>query len=146
MTHSFPTRRSSELYLKGKPATFEVTVTEVKTPKEAKADDEFAISLGLEGVDQLRELLKGQVEQELNGLTRTHMKRKLLDQPAATHDFDVPPSMVEAEFSQLWQQLLHEASHADEVAAATDELAAERSEGRGGGKGSVWQESTGGWP
>src|SRR3546814_12022236 len=80
MTHSFPTRRSSELYLKGKPATFEVTVTEVKTPKEAKADDEFAISLGLEGIDKLRELLKGQVEQELNGLTRTHLKRKLLDQ------------------------------------------------------------------
>src|SRR3546814_7515680 len=97
MTHSFPTRRSSELYLKGKPATFEVTVTEVKTPKEAKADDEFAISLGLEGIDKLRELLKGQVEQELNGLTRTHLKRKLLDQLAASHDFDVPPSMVEAE-------------------------------------------------
>src|SRR3546814_4552893 len=62
-------------YLKGKAATFDVKVTEVKSHKEAKADDDFAKSLGLEGVDQLRELLKGQVEQELNGLTRTPMKR-----------------------------------------------------------------------
>src|SRR3546814_11297520 len=64
--------------------------------------------------------------QELNGLTRTHMKRKLLDQLAATHDFDVPPSMVEAEFSQIWQQLLHEASHEADVEAAKAEMEAER--------------------
>src|SRR3546814_776677 len=117
-------------YLKGKAATFDVKVTEVKAPKEAKADDDFAKSLGLEGVDQLRELLKGQVEQELNGLTHTHMKRKLLDQLAATHDFDVPPSMVEAGFSQIWQQLLHEAGHEDDVEAAKAELEAEREDYR----------------
>ena len=52
-----------------------------------KADDDFAKSMGLEGIDQLRELLKGQVEQELNGLTRTHMKRQLLDQLAAAPRF-----------------------------------------------------------
>src|SRR3546814_17388034 len=83
----------------------------------SKADDDFAKSLGLEGVDQLRELLKGQVEQELNGLTRTHMKRKLLDQLAATHDFDVPPSLVDAEFSQLWQQPLPAPRH--DIVSAT---------------------------
>jgi trigger factor len=53
-------------YLKGKPATFEVKVTAVKTPKEAVADEEFAKSLGLESLQQLRDLLKGQVEGELN--------------------------------------------------------------------------------
>jgi trigger factor len=35
-------------------------------------------------LNSFRELLKGQIEQELNGLTRTHMKRKLLDQLAAS--------------------------------------------------------------
>ena len=96
--------------LKGKDATFDVVIGEVQKPKEAKADDEMAKSMGLEGLDQLKELLKGQIEQELNGLTRTHMKRKLLDQLAADHDFEVPPTMVEAEFSQIWQQLEQEAS------------------------------------
>ena len=69
--------------LKGKDATFDVVIGEVQTAKASKADDEMAKAMGLEGLDQLKELLKGQVEQELNGLTRTHMKRKLLDQLAA---------------------------------------------------------------
>ena len=87
-----------------------------------KADDDFAKSMGLEGIGQLRDLMKGQVEQELNGLTRTHMKRQLLDQLAAAHDFPVPESMVEAEFDQIWQQLEHEASHEEDPAAARAEM------------------------
>jgi trigger factor len=115
-------------YLKGQAATFEVTVNEVQKPKEAQANDDFAKSLGLESLEQLRGLLKGQVEQELNGLTRTHMKRKLLDQLAAAHDFPVPPSMVEAEFQQIWQQLEHEASHEADPEAARAEMEGERGE------------------
>jgi len=114
--------------LKGKDATFEVKVTELKVPKDTVADEAFAKSLGLEGLDQLRGLLKGQIEQELNGLTRTHMKRKLLDQLAANHDFPVPPTMVEAEFSQIWQQLEHEASHEEDTAAALAEMEKDRAD------------------
>ena len=116
--------------LKGKPATFDIVVNEIRTPKEARADDEFAKGLGLEGIDQLRELMKGQVEQELNGLTRTHMKRKLLDQLAATHDFAVPVTMVEAEFEQIWRQLEHEASHEADPEAARADMEKERDDYR----------------
>jgi trigger factor len=56
------------------------------------------------------------------------MKRKLLDQLAAGHDFEVPPSMVEAEFSQIWDQLQHEAEHEADVDAAKAELEAERAD------------------
>ncbi|HEY0111673.1 MAG TPA: trigger factor [Allosphingosinicella sp.] len=117
-------------YLKGREAVFEVTVGEVQKPRDTAVDDAFAQSMGLEGLGQLRELLKGQVEQELNGLTRTHMKRKLLDQLAAAHDFEVPPSMVEAEFAQIWQQLEHEASHEPDPEAARAEMESERGEYR----------------
>ena len=126
---TFPADYNAE-NLKGKAATFDLVITEVKTPKETKADDEFAKSLGLEGIDQLRELLKGQIEQEHNGLTRTHMKRKLLDQLAASHDFEVPPSMVEAEFEQIWRQLEHEASHEEDTEAALKEMEADRDDYR----------------
>ncbi|MEQ8744631.1 trigger factor [Parasphingorhabdus sp.] len=116
--------------LKGKDATFDVVIGEVQKPKEAKADDDMAKSMGLEGIDQLSELLKGQIEQELNGLTRTHMKRKLLDQLAASHDFEVPPSMVEAEFSQIWQQLEQEAAQEEDSDAARKEMEDEKDEYR----------------
>jgi trigger factor len=117
-------------YLKGREAVFEVTVGEVQTARSTKVDDSFAQSMGLEGIDQLRELMKGQVEQELGGLTRTHMKRKLLDALAESHDFEVPASMVEAEFAQIWQQLEQEAAQESDPEAARAEMEAERADYR----------------
>ncbi|MDO9367311.1 MAG: trigger factor [Sphingopyxis sp.] len=116
--------------LKGKPAEFAITVKELKVPAASKIDDEFAKTLGLESLDKLKELMKDQVEQELNGLTRTYMKRKLLDQLAASHDFDVPPTMVEAEFNQIWQQLEHEAGHEEDPEAAKAEIENDRDDYR----------------
>jgi trigger factor len=116
--------------LAGKAATFDLKITAVKTAAESKIDDTLATSLGLQSLEQLTGLLKGQIEQELNGLTRTHMKRKLLDQLAAGHDFEVPPSMVEAEFEQIWQQLQHEATHEEDPAAARAEMESERDDYR----------------
>ncbi len=126
---TFPEDYGAE-HLAGKAATFDVTVKSVLDADKPKLDDEFAKSLGLEGLDKLNELLKGQIEQEHNGLTRTHMKRKLLDQLAAAHDFDVPPSMVEAEFDQIWAQLQHEASHEEDPEAALKEMEAEKDDYR----------------
>ena len=112
--------------LKGKAATFDVIVKAVKVPGEFVADDAFAKQLGLESIEQLRGLMRGQLEQELAGLTRTQMKRQLLDTLAAGHDFAVPPSMVEAEFEQIWQQLTQEAGNEEDPAAALKEIEAER--------------------
>jgi trigger factor len=122
---TFPADYTSE-NLKGKAATFDIVVGEVKKPVESKADDALAKSFGLEGIDQLRELMKGQVEQELNGLSRTYMKRQLLDQLASNHDFDVPPAMVTAEFEQIWAQLEQEAARESDPEAARKEMEAER--------------------
>ena len=116
--------------LAGKPATFDLVIKAVKIAGETKIDDALAKSLGLESLEQLTGLLKGQVEQELNGLTRTHMKRKLLDQLAEGHDFPVPPSMVEAEFDQIWRQLQHETTHEADPAAALAEMEGERDDYR----------------
>jgi len=112
--------------LKGKAATFDLTIKAVKIAGETKVDEDLAKSLGLESLEQFSTLIRGQIEQELNGLTRTHMKRKLLDNLAAGHDFPVPPTMVEAEFQQIWAQLEHEATHEADPEAALKEMEAER--------------------
>ncbi|MHC9417252.1 trigger factor [Sphingomonas citri] len=116
--------------LAGQQATFDLTIKAVKTAAESAIDEELAKALGLESLDQLRGLLRGQIEQEHNQLTRTYMKRKLLDQLAEGHDFEVPPSMVEAEFNQIWQQLQHEATHEPDPQAALAEMEAERDDYR----------------
>ncbi len=91
--------------LKGKEAEFEVKVKEVKAPVEAKADDAFAERLGVENLEKLRELLKANLEQQYAGASRFKLKRALLDQLDAKHDFPLPPKMVEAEFATIWQQV-----------------------------------------
>jgi trigger factor len=116
--------------LKGKHASFAVTVKAVKIAAETKLDDEFAKSLGLTSLDQLKGLIRDQQQQELNDLTRTHMKRQLLDQLAARHDFAVPESMVEAEHQNILNQLKHEASHEEDSAAALAEIEKESAEYR----------------
>ena len=129
ITVTFPEDYPAE-NLKGKATTFEITVKAVKVPGETKIDDDFAKSLGLESLEQLKGLLRGQLEQESAGLTRTQMKRALLDLLAAGHDFDVPPSMVEAEFQQIWAQLLREAQNEEDPEAALKEIEAEKEDYR----------------
>jgi len=129
ITVTFPADYPAE-NLKGQDATFDITVKAVKVPGETKIDDDFAKSLGLESLDQLKGLLRGQLEQESAGLTRTQMKRALLDLLAAGHDFDVPPSMVEAEFQQIWAQLQREAQNEADPEAALKEIEAEKEDYR----------------
>ena len=129
ITVTFPEDYPAE-HLKGKDAQFVVVVKQVKVEGETKIDDDFAKGLGLEGLDQLKGLLRGQLEQETAGLTRTQMKRQLLDQLAAGHDFEVPAGMVEAEFEQIWAQLQQEASRDADPAKALKEIEAEKDDYR----------------
>ncbi|KUO56173.1 MAG: trigger factor [Sphingomonadales bacterium BRH_c42] len=125
ITVTFPEDYPAE-NLKGKVAEFDIKVNQVKVETETAADDDFAKSLGLESLDKLKELLRGQLEQQTAGLTRTQMKRALLDQLAAGHDFEVPEGMVNAEFEQIWAQLQQEAARETDPAAAMKEIEAEK--------------------
>ncbi|MEL6877381.1 MAG: trigger factor [Pseudomonadota bacterium] len=116
--------------LKGKEAEFDITVKQVKVETDTKIDDEFAKGLGLDDLSKLKEIMEGQLEQQTAGLTRTQMKRALLDQLAAGHDFEVPGNMVDAEFEQIWAQLQQEAAKEEDPAAALKDIEAEKDEYR----------------
>ena len=127
ITVTFPAEYQAE-HLAGKEATFDVTVKAVKVETETQIDEEFAKSLGLDSLDKLKEIMKAQLEQQTAGLTRTQMKRALLDQLAAGHSFEVPGTMVEAEFAQIWQQLQQEAANDEDPAAALKQIEDEKDE------------------
>ncbi|WP_374414847.1 trigger factor [Novosphingobium colocasiae] len=129
ITVTFPEDYPAE-NLKGKETTFDIVVHEVKAPVDTVVDEEFAKTLGFEDLGALKSLIRGQLEQETAGLTRTAMKRSLLDQLAAGHDFAVPPSMVEAEFAQIWEQLTQEAANEEDPAAALKEIEDEKDDYR----------------
>ncbi len=91
--------------LAGKDAVFDVKVKEVATATRPAVDDEFAKSLGTETVDQLKELVNAQIAREYANVSRSKLKRQLLDVLEKGHAFDLPPSLVDSEFAGIWQQL-----------------------------------------
>jgi len=94
--------------LKGKDAVFEVKVREVRMPKKAEIDEDFAKNFGLESLEQLREMMTAQIQNDHDTASRQKAKRALLDVLDEKHSFDLPPKMVEQEFQQIWAQLQQE--------------------------------------
>jgi trigger factor len=91
--------------LAGKEASFDVKVKEVAKPGELELNDETAKSLGLESIDRLREIVKGQIESQYGQMTRQKVKRELLDQLDASYKFEAPSKLVDAEFNNIWAQV-----------------------------------------
>lgn len=116
-------------HLAGKAATFDVTVKAIKAEVESKIDDEFAKRIGLESLDQLKELLKSNLNQQYAGATRFKLKRALLDVLDEGHDFALPPKMVDAEFEGIWAQVSADKDAGqlpeDDAKKSEDELKAE---------------------
>ncbi|MEX5729305.1 trigger factor [Rhodovulum iodosum] len=107
VTVSFPADYGAE-NLKGKEATFDCTIKEVRAPKPAEIDDELAKQFGAEDLAALKAQIAERLEDEYSGAARAVMKRALLDKLDETVAFDVPPSLLEAEAKQIAHQLWHE--------------------------------------
>jgi trigger factor len=91
--------------LAGKYADFDVTVKEVRRGVEAEVDESLATKLGLDSLDKLRDAARMQLTNQFGQASRAHLKRALLDALDSSHSFDLPTSMVEAEFKQIWTQV-----------------------------------------
>ena len=115
--------------LAGKPALFKVAVKELREAVPLEQNDEFAKGLGFDDLETLKKAVKDQLSRELVRHSRAKMKRQLLDKLADTHSFEVPPSMVELEFGQIWGQVEEERKRGVEDAAnkgkSDDEIKAE---------------------
>ncbi len=107
VTVSFPEEYQAE-HLAGKEALFKCTVKAVKAPKPAEIDDELAKKFGSEDLDTLKGQVRERLEAEYAGAARAVMKRELLDQLDKMVDFDLPPTMVDAEANQIAHQLWHD--------------------------------------
>ena len=94
--------------LSGKPAVFSCKVKAVKKPVPAKIDDALAEKFGAENLDALKIQITERLEAEYSGAARSIIKRKLLDVMDEIVNFDLPPSLVEAEGKQIAHQLWHE--------------------------------------
>ncbi|MEA2779130.1 MAG: trigger factor [Rhodospirillaceae bacterium] len=91
--------------LANRPAVFEVTVNELRQLIPAAIDDELAKGVGLESLDALRQRVREQLQADYDGASRARLKRQLLDKLAESHEFEMPPGLVETEFQAIWRQV-----------------------------------------
>jgi trigger factor len=99
---TFPTNYLNQ-ELAGKAAVFDVTAKSTSAPGKVTVDDEFAKSLGMESLAKLKEAVKDRIQREHAAVSRRRLKRALLDQLDSRHGFDLPPSMVDEEFQNVWK-------------------------------------------
>ncbi|HEY0292375.1 MAG TPA: trigger factor [Hansschlegelia sp.] len=101
---SFPEGYSAA-HLAGKAAEFDVTVKAVEVAAEAKIDDELAKSLGMADLAALKDAARSQIAAEFDRVSRQRVKRQVLDALDAQYAFDLPPTLVEQEFENVWRQV-----------------------------------------
>ena len=119
---TFPTEYHAA-ELAGKPATFDLTAKALEQPKAAELNDELATRIGFEGLDKLREAVSERIQAEYNQVSRMRIKRDLLDALSKAAAFEVPASMVDAEFDAIWKRIEEDlkAGRADEEDKNKDE-------------------------
>ncbi len=92
--------------LAGKEIEYTATVTAVSRKEVPEMDDEWARSLGEEEIDSV-EKLRLRVRENLGDRARYesehHLRQELLSKLIATHQFEVPETLVEYQANQLMQ-------------------------------------------
>ena len=113
--------------LAGKDAQFAVNVKAVLEAKTPEINEEFATARGFENLAALRDRIKEQMEREYGEIIRNHLKKQLFDALEENFIFDLPESMVDAEFKTIWERVQQAKAEGDEElkAKSEEELLAE---------------------
>ncbi|MBD8554608.1 trigger factor [Rhizobium sp. CFBP 8762] len=106
--------------LAGKEATFDISVKQVAAAAELEINDDLATKLGLESVDRLKDVVRGQIESQFGSMTRQKVKRQILDQLDEMYQFDTPQRLVDAEFENIWRQINTDLQQAGKTFADED--------------------------
>ena len=94
--------------LAGREAIIDVRIREIIEPVAAEIDDDLAVRLGFRDLAALRDAAEKELAEGLEEMSRTSLKRDLLDRLDVSNTFDVPPGMakmVDIEFENIIEQV-----------------------------------------
>jgi trigger factor len=91
--------------LAGKDAVFKCTIKEMHEFVDKPADDELAKKNNFENLEAMRKAVAERISQDYARISRSMIKRQLLDKLADAHKFAVPEGLVESEFNAIWQRI-----------------------------------------
>lgn len=90
----------------GKTVSFTVKVNEIHDRILPEADDDFAKDFEVEGISELREAIKEQLERLHEDEQLSSMRDQIVDDLLSKNQFDVPPSLLEKEEESLRERFL----------------------------------------
>ena len=93
-------------HLRGKPASFAVTVAAIEEPRLPAVDAEFAKAFGVEDGDleRFRKDVRGNMERELKQRLRARIKANAMDLLLETNQIDLPRVLIQQEIRALKDQ------------------------------------------
>ncbi|ENK1244689.1 trigger factor [Clostridium sporogenes] len=102
---SFPEEYGRE-DLNGKPATFEVTVKDIKIKELPALDDEFAKEVSeFDTLEELKSDIKDRMKKELSEKAKAEYEEAVVEKVAANAEIDIPKVMIEKEIDNMVKDL-----------------------------------------
>ena len=83
--------------LANKKAIFECEITNIKSPKKSKLDDNFAKSLGAKDLSDLTQKVNSQISSQYNMALNSITKKEILDKLEKNHIVEIPKNLIENE-------------------------------------------------
>jgi trigger factor len=108
---TFPEDYGAE-HLAGRPATFEMTIKEVKSKRLPELDDDLASdAAGFDTLEELREDIGRRLLEADEARAQSEFREAVLDAAVANAKIAVPDALVQGRASEMWERMLHSLSH-----------------------------------
>ena len=91
-----------------KKANFKCKILNLKKPEPVKIDDQFAKTLGAKDLNNLKELVTNQIQNQYKMNLDALSKERILDQIEKLHKIDLPDNLVQQELALISQGLKKE--------------------------------------
>ncbi|EDU39310.1 trigger factor [Clostridium sporogenes] len=102
---SFPEEYGRE-DLNGKPATFEVTIKDIKVKELPALDDEFAKEVSeFDTLEELKSDIKDRMKKELSDKAKAEYEEAVVEAVAANAEIEIPKVMIEKEIDNMVRDL-----------------------------------------
>ncbi|APF28382.1 MULTISPECIES: trigger factor [Clostridium] len=102
---SFPEEYGRE-DLNGKPATFEVTIKDIKVKELPALDDEFAKEVSeFDTLEELKSDIKDRMKKELSEKAKAEYEEAVVEAVAANAEIEIPKVMIEKEIDNMVRDL-----------------------------------------
>ncbi len=97
--------------LAGRRASLRVSVKEVKRKELPEPDDDFAMEAGFDSVQELRDDVRGRLEEAQRAQAEAQFREAALDAAVAQAQVSVPEALTAARAQEMWERMLHSLSH-----------------------------------